>query len=250
MTLADIIDRVESRRQTLTVLNREEVDPVMNLLRKVFDSEHVDVRESGFEPAGPANILQLQDEDGVAIATSTLDEVRDRLLMVNSDMYITGTTPLDEVETSQVVANLDDTTFTVSGKSKLLLIHISRHVERMALDTGAGVLHSGFQELSRVHDERGTQKAYRNLADTDVSVHVYGVPDYDSPPDEMHVHEAWDGEIAKSWFVVHDGDGADERKAALVCVETGPNEYEGFWTFKANVVDDVLAYLDDTYVVP
>jgi len=247
MTLADIIDRVDSRQHTLTVINREEYDPVLRLLEKVFDSENVDVRESGFEPAGPANILQLQDEDGLAVATSSLDEVRDRLLMVNSDMYITGTTPLDEVETSRVVANLDDTTFTVSGKSKFLLIHISRHVERLALDTGAGVLHSGFQELSRIHDERGTARAYRQLTDTDVEVHVYGIPDYDSPPEEMHVHAARDGEIPKSWFVVHDGDGDDERKAALVCVETGPNEYEGFWTFRPDVVDEVLAYLERTY---
>ena len=246
MAIADIIDRVDSRQHTLTVLNREEYDPVMNLLERVFDSENVDVRESGTEPAGPANIVQLQDERGLAVATSNLDEIRDRLLMVNSDMYITGTTPLDEVETSDVVANLDDTTFTVSGKSKFLLIHISRHVERMALETGAGVLHSGFQYLSRIRDERGTDAAYHRLTETDVAVHVYGVGDWDSPPPEMHVHTG-DDELAKAWFVVHDGDGDDARKAALVCIETGRNEYEGFWTFREEIVDDVLAYLERTY---
>lgn len=246
MTLADIVDRVDSRQHTLTVINREESDPVMNLLRKTFDSENVEVREAGTEPAGPVNILQLQDREGFGIATSTLDEVRDQFLLVNSDMYITGTRSLEEVETSDVVVNLDDTTFTVSGKSKLLLIHISRHIERLALETGSGVLHSGFQQLSRIHDERGTEKAYRKLAASDVAVHIYGRPDWESPPSEMHVH-AGEGELAKAWFVVHDGDGADERKAALVCLETEPNEYEGFWTFRPNVVDEVLSYLEATY---
>ncbi|MFC7134655.1 MULTISPECIES: DICT sensory domain-containing protein [Salinibaculum] len=248
MTLADIIDDVDSRQHTLTVLNREEYDPVVNLLEKMFDSEHVDVREGGTEPAAPGNVLMLQDEEGLAVATSTLDEVRDQLLLVNSDLYITGTRPLAEVETSDVVANMDDTTFTVSGKSKFLLIHISRHVERMALETGGGVLHSGFQELSRIHDERGTDAAYRQLVDTDVDVHVYGIPDWDAPPESMYVHAATDGEIPEAWFVVHDGDGRDERKAALVCVETGPNEYEGFWTFQPAIVDEVLDYLKETYV--
>lgn len=248
MTLADMIDDIDSRKRTLTVINREEYDPVVGLLERMFDSENVDVREAGTEPAGPANILQLQDENGLALATSTLDEVRDRLLMVNSDMYVTGTRPLDEVETSDVVANLDDTTFSVSDKSKFLLIHISRHVERMALETGSGVLHSGFQELSRIRDERGTDEAYRQLVETDVEVHVYGIPDRDETAADMHVHAESDGEIPKSWFVAHDGDGDDSRKAALVCVETGVNEYRGFWTFRSEIVDEVLDYLEREYV--
>lgn len=246
MAIADIIADIDSRERTLTVLNRETHDPMMNLLESMFESEHVTVTESGTEPAGPANIVQLQDEDGIAIATSSLDDIRDQLLLVNSDMYITGTRSLDSVETADVVANLDDTTFNVTGKSKFLLIHISRHVERLALETGSGVLHSGFQYLSRIHDERGTDKAYDQLSDTDVDVHVYGVPDWNHAPQELYVHPGED-ELARAWFVVHDGNGADERKAALVCLETGPNEYDGFWTFRPSIVDDVLDYLERTY---
>jgi hypothetical protein len=249
MTFADFIEDVDSRQHTLTVINRREYDPILSLLERVFDSENVDVRESGGDPAGPADILQLHDEDGLAIATSSLDVVRDRLLMVNSDMYITGTTPLEEVDTSAVVANLDDTTFTVSGKSKLLLIHISRHVEALALETGSGVLHTGFEELSRIRDERGTHRAYGRLANTDLDVHVYGRPDWEQPIEgDMTVHAHEEGEIPRSWFVVHDGDGRDGRKAALVCVEGGPDEYDGFWTFRPDLVDDILDYIDRRYL--
>lgn len=249
MTFADFIDAVESTDHTLTVFNREDHEPVVRLLEQVFDSEHVDVREAGAEPAGPADIVQLQGEDGLAIATSPLGEIRDSLLLVNSDLYITGTRSLDQVTSSNVVANLGETTFTVAGKSKFLLIHISRQVEAMALETGDGVLHSGFQYLSRIRDERGTDRAYRRLANTGVDVHVYGVPDWEHPPVEdliVHGHET--GEIPTAWFVVHDGNGDPRRKAALVAVEVGPNEYEGFWTFRETLVDEILAYIDETYV--
>lgn len=249
MAIADIIADVDSRQHTLTVQNRTELDPIQNLLVEMFDSENVTVRETDTGDSDPANLVRLEDEDGVAVATSELDEIRDQLLMVNSDMYITGTRPLDRVETAEVVANLDDTTFTVSGKSKFLLIHISRHVERMALETGNGVLHSGFQYLSRIHDERGTDKAYQRLADADIAVHIYGVPDWESPPEAMHVHTGR-AELEKAWFVVHDGNGNDERKAALVCLETGDDEYEGFWTFRPGIVDEVLSYLRETYQRP
>lgn len=247
MALAEFIDDVDSREHTLTVVDREAHDPVMRLLQRMFESENVEVRERSTGAAGPANVVRLEDESGMAIASSELGEVRDRLLMVNSDMYITGTRPLEEVETSEVVANLDDTTFTVSDKSKLLLIHISRQVEALALETGGGVTHSGFQELSRLHDERGTEAAYSRLTRTDVDVHVYGIPDWTEEPDGMTVHDGHTEELRKGWFVVHDGDGDDERKAALVCTEVGPNEYEGFWTFRAALVDEVLAYLEQRY---
>lgn len=247
MTIADIIEAVDSSEQTMTVLNRDEHDPVMNLLEKMFDFKHVDVREADAEPDGPANLVQLQDKNGVAVATTGLEELRDRLLLVNSDMYVTGTRSLSEVETSDVVASLDDTTFTVSDKSKFLLIHISRHVEALALSTGSGVLHSGFQYLSRIHDERGTDRAYQKLTDTDVDVHVYGKPDWGNTPEcSLTVHTG-DDELSRAWFVVHDGDGHDARKAALVATEVGENEYEGFWTFRPEVVDDVLEYLDSAY---
>lgn len=253
----EYVDAVESRPKTLRVLNREDYDPVFGLLEKTFDSDDVTVVDDVTEVGTPLDVVQLEDERGIAIASSDLTTVRDTLLLVNSDLYITGTRPLAEIDTPDVVAHLENTTFDVAGKSKFLLIHISRHVEAMALETGAGVLHAGFQELSRVTDERGTFEAYRRLAETTVETHAYGVPDWEHPPEEdIVVHGHRDGEIPKAWFVVHDGGERanrnldthpDRRKAALVATETGPNEYRGFWTFEPELVDDVLAYIETTY---
>jgi DICT domain-containing protein len=191
----------------------------------------------------------LHDEQQPAIATSPLQDVERSLLMVNSDLYVTGTRSLSEVHTPEVVVNLDEVTFSVAGKRKFLLIHISRHVEAMAHETAGGVLHTGFQKLSRITDERGTAEAYRQIVDRGVDVHVYGSGDWGAPTDldvTVHAHET--GEITDSWFVVYDGDGDDDRKAALVAVETGDNEYRGFWTFETDLVDDVIAYIDRTYL--
>jgi len=248
-SFAGFIEAVDDREKSLSVLNREEVDPIQRMVESMFDADSVEVTEASGDPAWPANMLILHGEQQPAIATSPLQDVERSLLMVNSDLYITGTRSLDEIDTPDVVVNLDDVTFTVAGKQKFLLIHISRHVEKIAYETGSGVLHTGFQELSRITDERGTERAYRQLADQGVDVHVYGREDWTDPFDRdvtVHAHE--DGEIPKAWFVVHDGAGEDERKAALVAVETGPNEYDGFWTFEASVVDDVLDYIERTYV--
>lgn len=247
-SFAGFIDAVDDREKSVAVLNREEVDPMLTMVEAMFDAESVSVTDGGGDPAGPADLVVLHDEDRPAIATSPLREIERTLLLVNSDLYITGTRSLDEIDTPEVVLNLDDVTFSVAGKQKFLLIHLSRHIEAMAARTVGGVLHSGFQDLSRITDERGTEAAYRQLVDRGVDVHVYGRDDWTDPfdrPVTVHAHE--EGEILDSWFVVHDGAGDDDRKAALVAVETGPNEYRGFWTFEAAIVDDVLAYIDRTY---
>ncbi len=248
-SFARFVDRVEDREKSLTVINRAEVDPIQRMVESMFDADSVEVTETSGDPAGPADVMLLHDEQQPAIATSPLQDVERSLLMVNSDLYVTGTRTLEDIDTPDVVANLDEVTFSVAGKRKFLLIHISRHVEAMAHETGGGVLHTGFQELSRITDERGTTEAYRQLVDRGVDVHVYGHGDWDDPfGQDVTIHARDDGEIPNTWFVVHDGDGDDDRKAALVAVETGDNEYEGFWTFEAAVVDDVLAYIDRTYV--
>ncbi|MHB9287712.1 DICT sensory domain-containing protein [Halobacteriales archaeon Cl-PHB] len=247
MHLEAFVDDVAAADQTLTVYNRERPRPVQNLLEKTFGGD-LAVREASGDPGAPADLLALQDEEGYVVATSRLEAVQNSLLMVNSDLYITGTRSLDQIETPEVVAAMDDTTFSVANRRKFLLIHISRHVESLALGTDGGTLHTGFQDLSRIHDECGTTRAYRRLADSGVDVHVYGAPDWPEAPEmDLTVHAEPSGEIPRSWFVVHDGAGEDARKAALVAVATGPNEYRGFWTFQPALVDDVCAYLERTY---
>lgn len=87
---------------------------------------------------------------------------------------------------------------------------------------------------------------YERLTDSALDVHVYGVPDAD-PELPVTVHAGEGEELRRGWFVVHDGDGNDGWKAALIAHEVGENTYSGFWTFDPDTVDDLLAYLRATY---
>jgi hypothetical protein len=253
MGFAAFVDQFDSREKTVTVLNREAVDPIYSLLESKIGTGDVTVQERSTGNGTPVDAVVVEDADGddrLAVATSPLSAVRDSLLLVNSDLYVTGTVGLEEIETPDVVAHLDEVTFDVTRRSKFLLIHISRHIERLAYDTDGGALHSGFQRLDRIQDERGTLRAYENLAASGVDVHAYGIPTHDSAalPDSLTLHGYEDGEIPRSWFVVHDGAGDDSRKAALVAVETDTDEFSGYWTFDPGHVEDVLEYIEDEYV--
>jgi DICT domain-containing protein len=109
------------------------------------------------------------------------------------------------------------------------------------------VLRSSFQRLSRIDDERGTRNAYRQIASTDVDVHVYGVPDW-LPPEEFSgvVHAGYTGEFRTSWFVVHHSEDPESRDAALVAEHVGDNEWDAVWTFRPERVRAVNRYVERT----
>jgi len=221
----------------------------VGMLKRMVDAPDVRIREDEPAEGSPGNLVILEgaEEGTEQLAISSIADVGNSVLMVNSDLYVTGTRSIDEVETPAVLAGLDETTFTVSGKQKMLLIEISRHVEALAYRSGGSTLHTGFQHLARIEDERGTKSVYERLVDAGVAVHVYGSPDgVPSLADELTVHADDGEEIRTSWFVVNT-DCPDEFKGALLATEIGTNEWTGVWTFDPSVVDRVAAYLDETY---
>lgn len=249
MTLADIISDIESREKTLTVLNRDEPEPIVRMLKRMVDAPDVTVRDADPNPdtGVPGNIVIAEDDGEDQLAISTIEDIGNSVLMVNSDLYVTGTRSIDEVETPDVLVGLDETTFTVSGKQKMLLIELSRHVEALAYRAGDSTLHSGFQQISRIEDERGTKAVYERLAEADIDVHVYGDAGSNSSlPSGLTVHTDSGAELKKSWFVVNT-DCPEELKGALLATEVGPNEWTGIWSFDPDVVDRVATYLDETY---
>ena len=246
MTFAQFVDDVDAKELTLQVVNRTELDPVYGMLEDRFAGQDIVVEEIDDE-AAPENEVKLV-ESGEELAVSSLTEVRDSVLTVNSDLYITGSRPLEDVDTPDVIAGLGDTTFTVDGHQKYLLIQLSREIEAMAHQAGEGVLHSGFQELSRLDDERGTLAAYERLGDADLEVNVYGLPNADPiehPGIDLHGIE--NDEIRDSWFVLFTSDRADAREAALVAYERDTELWDGFWTFEPQLVAAVERYIDATY---
>jgi hypothetical protein len=247
MALVDFVRRVEDAERTLTVVNRTEHDAVQGMLETLFADQPVHIEEESRDDVDDSDLVVLSDESD-DLGVSTLASLRDTVLLVNSDLYITGTRDIGEVETPTVLAGLDELTFSVRGypasnHEKMLLIEMSRHVEARAWEADEGVLHAGFQYLSRMEDERGTKRVYERLADGGVDVHVYGVPDAD-PGVEVNVHGHDCDEIRRSWFVVLEG---TDEAAALLAVETGRNEWDGFWTYDPDRASAIGSYLTATY---
>ena len=252
MTFAEFVAALDSRPRRLTVLNRTAEDPILRMLERVFEGEPVAVREAATADGVPEDVLLLS-LDGQLLGASNLSEVRDGLLLVNSDTYVTGARGLDEVSTPEVIANLDDVQFRVAGypaheKQKTLLVEMSRSIEALARRVGSGVLRSGFQHLGRIDDESGTYEAYAELAATDVDVHLYGVSDWTPPEAFGTVHDAPEAELRETWFVIFEHPHDAVPGAALVAVETGANEWDGFWTHRPELVRDIAAYAAETFV--
>lgn len=245
--------------RSLVVLDGEQPDPVTNQLAETFADQPVGVEERSL-PDGDGDVVALL-EDGEVVATSPLSAVRDAILLVNSDVYTTGLRELETADLPDVVAGLDEVPFDLwgypeSNREKLLLVAVSRLIERRAWRRGAGRLDTSFQRLSRIDDERGTRRVYDRLAATDVDVHLYGAPDAD-PEVDATVHGGHDEPFRRSWVVVFQppgderGDDRRSRKhdeagpAALLAWETEPRRWRGVWTYRPALVAEVAATVED-----
>ena len=248
MPLDRFLSAVEGKDRALVVANRTEPEPFQRMIENLFAEQDVDIAETVDERYPEDTVLLV--EDGEVLATSPLKALQDGILMVNSDLYITGTVDMTETAVPAVIDGLTDVPFTLRGypesnSEKLILILISRHIERLAYTAGDGTLRSSFQRLSRIRDERGTKEAYEAVTTTDVDVHVYGVPDW-RPTTEldvtMHGGRKWDFE--NSWFVLYNPpEGAAEDGGALLAIETDDRTWEGFWTYDQSLVEEIATYI-------
>lgn len=258
VTLRSFVERTPTPDYTLAVVGDDVSAPMAAMLEDAFEGVPVDVQpgsdlesgsalEPGFDDADADAVVLL--EAGEVVATSPLSAVYERLLAINSDRFVTGAADLDDVALPPVLSNLAGSRFELRGyplahNEKLVLILVSRVVERRAWAGDGGTLRSGFQRLSRLEDEVGTAETYERLAATNVDVHVYGVPDA-IPALEVTVHRGRSAEYRNGWFVVYRPDEPKSGKpAALVALEVEPRTWDGFWTFDPERVRAIDAYVE------
>ncbi|WP_435098796.1 DICT sensory domain-containing protein [Halorubrum sp. N11] len=242
--LRGFFDDIDAPSRSLVVVNRSEPEPIQNLLDSLLEGQSVGVSELDL-PDADTDVVFLV-EDGKVLARSTLDELTDSVLLINSDLYKTGTVDLDEVRLPDVLAGLDEVPFRLRGypqssKEKLLLIVVSRVIERFAAEAGGGTLRSSFQRLSRLQDEQGTRRVYDIVGNRGVDVHVYGVGDAELSSLPVTVHQGRSYPYRRSWFVVCNPppEAGSDHHAALVALEDEPNVWDGFWTFRPALVDRI-----------
>lgn len=235
MSLREIIERVNGSRATLTLLNPDVPPAAVERIHDYLDVQHVRVRQDETRSGTPKNVAVLHDDDGF-VAASDLRAVDER-----ADLQAAIASDFEDVPIPDVLAAIDDRTFSEFGKRRMILA--SREIEQRAYEAGSGRLHAGFQRLSLVEDQR---RIYEKLGREAVETHVYGYPDWEVPDGiDVEVHPSDDEEIRRTWFVVFDGDGDDEAKCALLAEEVGQNVYSGFWTSRADIVDAILAQLTE-----
>ncbi|MFD1642591.1 DICT sensory domain-containing protein [Halohasta litorea] len=252
-SLRSFFDEIEAPDRNLVVLNRDSPDPVRNLLDSLLAGQPVSVSDVDTESAAADRNIVALVEDGEVLARSTLDELLESVLLINSDLYKTGAIDLGDVVLPDVLRGLDEVPFRLRGypasnKEKLLLIIISRVIERIAAETGEGILRSSFQRLSRLNDEKGTYEVYETLSKGGVDVHLYGVGDA-TPAESLPVtvHTGTSYPYRRSWFVVFqppEGSNPADH-AALLALEDEPNVWDGFWTFRPELVDRIERYIAD-----
>jgi hypothetical protein len=250
MGLEQFLDRPETPERSIGILNRTEPQPFQKLVENLFENQDITVTEESAEQYDENTVALL--EDGTIIETSPLAELLDAILMVNSDLFITGTRKLEGTTVPAVIDGLADTQFRLKGypksnSEKLLLILISRHIERRAFETGAGTLRSSFQELSRLDDETGTREVYERVADTAVDVHLYGQPDWTPSPEfPVTIHGGYSPDFRDSWFVIHTPPADSERDpSALLAIEVGARTWDGFWTYDPDIVTTLTTYITE-----
>lgn len=242
-----MIDRLfrqlPSRSCTIRIDPDASVAPIRETVERLFDTQPVAVT-GGPVDGGGIEVIR----DGERIASSSADELLQAVLLVNSDVYISGSRPLEDCRLPEVLCALDEIPFLVQGypnsdTEKLLLIAVSREIERLAYERGRGTLLVGFQQLSRLVEEPGTSHVYERLSETELDIHAYGVEDVSLPAEfDLTVHTGDSHFYRRSWFVVFQPPSDDHpttRAAGLFSTERGPNRWDGFWTFDADRVDAI-----------
>ena len=245
LTAADLPER------TLAVVGEEQPGPVMDLFEEAFGSLDIELTERDIDADIDDGVVLVEDDD--VVATSSMDSIRNAVLLVNSDLYTTGLSGIERRDAPEVLTELDGAVYTLRGfpastKEKLLLIVISRYIERRALEARGGRLDVAFQKLSRIEDEYGTERIYERLADSAVEVHVYGVPDsYPTDIDGLWTHTGHSEAYRRSWFVVFSPPDERAEPAALFALETDRNVWRSTWTYDPDRVTEIRRHIDRNF---
>jgi hypothetical protein len=249
-SLTAFIDRKTTSPWTVQLVNPTGAAPIRKMAETVFGGLDVDLTEIQRDDRVDDLLLLLRD--GEVVASSPLSVLEETLLLVNSDLYSTGTRNLEDVEVPDVIHELSDTVFRLQGypdahAEKLVLTLLSRSIERQAMEAGAGTLRASFQWLSRLDDEGGTREVYQRLGDrAGLETHVYGVPDWTAPPEfGPIVHETRDDEIVDHWFVLYRSEGGPAQ--GMLATRADPNTWQGYWTTDATEIRAIERYVAETF---
>ena len=234
MTFEKYLTTIEDRRKRLTIYSSDETD-----VSEYFDGRNVRL-ETRRLPGHDQGFAVVHDRDGFvgALDLEIIFELLEPPVPRPWDPSILS-------EGYQAVFELfENSVFVALDRGQLL--SASREIENRAWRVGRGTLLAGFQRTAALERQR---RIYEELAGgTALDVHVYVEDDgVDLAEVSVTVHSEADSELGEYWFLAFDGDGDDEHKCALLAEQRRDDEYEGFWTYDPDLVDELAAYVRRTY---
>jgi hypothetical protein len=214
------------------------LDAIRNRLRNAGIS--VETRESDL---GPANVGVFVTE-GTVLDVIALDEWWPESLSVD------GVLTDKRAYVPEIPESVTEAIVVSPEVSKPHLTALSREFEQRALRSGGGRLAVGFQQLSTFAESERTREVYERLAAAGVDVTAHGVPDVTADSFPVGVSPDETGQYQEYWFMLYDGDGEPDRKAALVAREQDEGSYEGYWSVDAAVVDELTGLAERQSIAP
>lgn len=240
-SLSAALSRLEAAGQTLTLY---EFDGALAPFERYFEQFNVSVETARSDPDQGLRPFALLHRDGDVLAASPASDLRAAVDHAADQ----SASPFVPTESPDVLQQLDRSVFDTAAATRRDLIRVSRVFEMAALRAGSGVVHAGFQRLSRLADDDRARDIYRRLVEAGLDVHVYGERDASDPGvPGVTVHDAAAPELRASWFVVYDGGADASRAGALLAEEQDPGRYAGRWTHDPQFAATLDRYLRETY---
>lgn len=238
-SLEAAIDRVGAERKSLEVFTADE--EVAAELAGQFSTRNVDVNHRPLPSGVDRGFEIVRDEDGTfrgALGINALDAI------VSPETHPPWVLADSPVEPTDVFDFLENTLFTSYDRRQMLAA--AREIEERAWRIATGELFVGFQRAATFDDQRPVYGRFED--ETDVAVTLFVADEWDVAPAPVPVVTDGDGELGRYWFVLFDGGGNAIDACGLLAEERESGTFFGFWTDHAELVDEVVAYLRETYV--
>ena len=251
-----LLDYLGQQARTVTVYDYSGTAEQLAELEALLHGYGTHLETADTDGSGPADIAVLH-QNGSVLDACAVDSLLARIDFERG--FESASQP-----GSELLAELSGEVRVKPALTITEMVRLSRDFERQALREGAGELHAGFQQLSQIANSDRTVEMYTALAEAGVDASVYGAPDATLEDIPFTVVEDELGELERHWFLLYDGDGNPDRKAALVSEECPTEDgslvstvadatdqtagdYDSYFTTDPATVDELFELARDEY---
>jgi hypothetical protein len=237
--LAGPLESVEQRRKVLEVYT--DSPELVADLREQFSTRNVDIVEHPLTSTSGREFVVIRTTDGSYSGALGIEQFQ-KILSPSIQFPFEVSDPDEDL--SELFDFLDNTIFASFDRRQMLAV--SREIEERAWRVGRGRLYVGFQRAEAITAQRSVYETFASHSDVEARLFIADElsADLDS---SIEVVSNGPSELGQYWFLMFDGGGDDELKCGLLAEEREDDEFYGFWTYEAAMVDDIMAYLDRAY---